>query len=210
MLESLPDSLDETYEWMLCKIDSHFIDDARRVLTFLCFTPKPMSVSGLIDGIAVNTKDYTGLNKKRRLQSSNDTHQICLGLVEIGIRRKIYCLSPKEAEDTSIIRIVHFSIGECLASERIQRQKATIFSLNSVTVHAKTAEIHLTYLLENAFSTSTLEEEGTNPTTLRAKFSLIRYAIWFGYDHYDKTTGPVPELDLLVIQLFQRQRSFAT
>lgn len=199
MLESLPVSLDETYARMLCNIDSYLIDDARRILTLLCFAQRPMSVSQLIDGIAIDVKGVMGLKKNRRLQGSDDIHQICLGFVENGGWGKGLRFTPKDDEKESIIRIAHFSIREYLVSERIQHQRAAIFSLNSVTIHAELAQIYLIYLLEDGLLKSTVAKD----------FPLARFAAWSWPDHYKSTIGPVPELDRLVIQLFERQQSFA-
>lgn len=196
MLESLPDSLDETYERMLSKIDSHLIDDARRILAFLCFAPTPMFVSQLIDGIAVDIEDYTGLNKKRRLQGADDIHQICRDFVKISSREESIGLNPR-TED-SIVRIAHFSIREYLVSKVVQHEKARIFSFDSVTIQAKFAQIYLMYLLEDGIHESTAEQE----------FPLAPYAAQFWDHHYKNTIGPVAELDRLIIQLFQRQESF--
>ncbi|KAL8991075.1 MAG: hypothetical protein Q9169_007954, partial [Polycauliona sp. 2 TL-2023] len=53
VLGSLPESLDETYERMLCNIDGYLAEDARRILTLLCFASRPLKVEELIDGVAV-------------------------------------------------------------------------------------------------------------------------------------------------------------
>ena len=202
MLDSLPDSLDETYERTLCDIDSHSIDDARRILLLLCFAAKPLTLSQLIDGIAVDTEGHTGLNKKRRLQGFDDIHEICPGFVEISP-------DPKNSADVGpIVRIAHFSIREYLESGRIQHQRATIFSLDSVTAHAEIAHICLVYLLEDGLASSRWED--AIKCSLIEKFPLTRYAVWFWEDHYKCTVGPVPNLDQLIIQLFQSLRSFTT
>ena len=196
MLESLSDSLDETYERMLSKIDSHLIDDARRILTFLCFAPRPMFVSQLIDAIAVDIEGYTGLNKKRQLQGSDDIYQICRSFVTIGSGRPSLCSSPENKY--SIVRIAHFSIREYLVSKFIHHQNARIFSFDSVTIQAKMAQIYLIYLLE----------AGSHEPTEEQEFPLAPHAAWSWHYHYKNTMGPVPELDRLIIQLFQRERCF--
>lgn len=49
---------------MLCNIDDHLIEDARRILTLLCFAARPLTVPELIDGIAVEIEGSIGLNPK--------------------------------------------------------------------------------------------------------------------------------------------------
>jgi hypothetical protein len=53
-LESLPHSLDETYERMLCNISATCIEDAQRILAVLCFSARPLTVTELIDAHASN------------------------------------------------------------------------------------------------------------------------------------------------------------
>ena len=84
MLNSLPESLDETYERMLCNINYHLAEDARRILTLLCFAERPLTVQELIDGVAVEINgDSSGLNHKRRLQDSHGIRDICGGFIDI-------------------------------------------------------------------------------------------------------------------------------
>ena len=83
MLKSLPESLDETYERMLCNIDSYWIEDTQRMLTMLCFASRPLTVRELIDSVAVETGESAGLNRKRRLQDFDGIREICGGLVDI-------------------------------------------------------------------------------------------------------------------------------
>jgi hypothetical protein len=49
-LKSLPRSLDETYERILCGIDEGSIEEAQRILTLLCFSSRPLTVQEVIDG----------------------------------------------------------------------------------------------------------------------------------------------------------------
>jgi ankyrin repeat domain-containing protein 50 len=57
LLDSLPQSLDETYERMLCNIDANSVEDARRILILICFAGRPYIVPELIDAIAVELGD---------------------------------------------------------------------------------------------------------------------------------------------------------
>lgn len=139
VLNSLPQSLDETYERMLCNVDHYLIEDARRILTLLCFAPRPLTVQELIDGVAVEISGSPGLNRKRRLQDSDDIRDICLDFVDSGLDTDPTSTAYDDRNLTPTARIAHFSVQEYLESERIQHQKAAIFSLTSVTAHAEIA-----------------------------------------------------------------------
>ena len=204
MLSSLPQSLDETYERMLCNIDDYLIEDAKRILTLLCFASRPLTIQELIDGVAVEINGFTGLNRKRRLQDSEDICNICLGLIDIGLDADQTTETYHEEELTPTIRIAHFSVQEYLESERIRHQKAAIFSLTSVTAHVEITKICLIYLLEHDLSSSNLNQ------SLLDKFPLAQFAAMYWYHHYQKTKNSAPELNDFILNLFQHQDSFAT
>lgn len=84
LLNSLPQSLEETYERILCYIDPSSIEDAHRILTLLCYAPKPLTVRELIDGIAVEIKSLR-LNIGRRFHNAIDIQEICSNLIDIGL-----------------------------------------------------------------------------------------------------------------------------
>ena len=70
---------------MLCNIDQANVEDARRIFTLLCSALRPLLVSELIDGIAIELSGQARLNLKRRLRDPDDIHQICPGLIDIDI-----------------------------------------------------------------------------------------------------------------------------
>jgi hypothetical protein len=206
MLRSLPESLDETYERMLCNIDNHAIEDARRVLSLLCFASRPLKVQELIDGMAVEILNGVGLNQKRRLQDANDIHGICPGLIEIGLDSTSLTEALDEEHGPHFVptvRMAHFLVQEYLESERIRHQRAAIFSLSSATAHSEISQVCLLYLLEPALSTSTPVEN------LLEKYPLGRFAAEFWYYHYQEADRP-DELNGIILKLFQQQDSFTT
>ena len=189
---------------MLCNIDHYLIEDARRILTLLCFAPRPLTVREVIEGVAVKINNSTGLNRKRRLQDSNDIREICVGFIDIGLGTDHTTETYHEEELTPTVRIAHFSVQECLESERIRDQKAAMFSLASVTAHTEIAQIGLTYLLEHDLSSSILDQ------SLLKDFPLAQFAAMYWYHHYQKSANSTPGLNDLISRLFQCQDSFMT
>ena len=204
MLGSLLQSLDETYERMLCKIDHSLIEDARRILTLLCFAIRPLKVQESIDGIAVENNGSTGLNRRRRLQDADDIREICLGFVDIGLSDSHSNETYYGGDLTPTVRIAHFSVQEYIESERIRHQKAAIFSLNSATAHADIAQICLVYLLELGLSSSDLDQ------SLVEAFPLAQFAAMYWCHHYRMVGDLHPGIDSLIVKLFQNQHSFVT
>lgn len=165
-LNSLPQSLDETYEKILCSIDDRLIEDARRILTLLCFAIRPITVSEIIDGVAVEINSAR-LNTKRRLHNADDIREICAGLVDFDTRSRRY----------TTVRIAHFSIQEYLESERIQRQKAAIFSMSGATAHEEIAQICLLYWLELGLAIPKPDQN------VLKRYPLAVFAAESWYDH---------------------------
>ena len=189
---------------MLCNIDHSLVEDARRILTLLCFASRPLTVREIIDGVAVEINNSKGLNRKRRLQDSNDIREICVGFIDIGLGTDHTTETHHEEELTPTVRIAHFSVQEYLESERIRHQKAVMFSLASITAHAEIAQICLTYLLEHGLSSSNLDQN------LLEEFPLAKFAAMYWYHHYQTTAKHDPGLEDSILKLFQRQNLFAT
>lgn len=176
LLNSLLQTLDETYERILCSIDDNLIDDARRILTLLCFAARPLSVSELIDGVAVEIKPPR-LNAKRRLQNADDVLEICLGLVDVVSNDNIIGTNSRK-QQTQTVRIARFSVREYLESGRIQRPKAARFGLSGAAAHAEIAQICLIYWLEPSLAVTKLDKR------LLEQYRLANLAAKFWYDHY--------------------------
>ena len=193
LLNSLPVSLDETYEVLLCKIDKSLVEDCRRILTLLCFSARPLTVSELIGAIAVDINSAR-LDPKRRLRNADGIHDICVGLVDIGLTPDDKITSNGKKENKQIVRIAHFSVQEYLESERIQNQKAAMFSLTAVIAHAQITQICLIYILEPGLDVTKLDE-----------YPLAHFAARFWFHHYKSTEYQDFKSNNLILQLFQCQ-----
>ena len=189
---------------MLCKIDNHLIQDARRILILLCFAARPLTVPELIDGIAVDIEAPKGLNHKRRLQDSDDIRSICSGFVEIGLDTDLNNEVYYVEDSTPTVRIAHFSVQEYLESESIRHHRAAMFSVNSGLAHAEIAQICLVYLLEGDLANSVPSD------IFVEKFPLAHFAATYWYRHYRDVVDPSPAVNSLILELFQRWHSFMT
>ncbi|EXJ75295.1 uncharacterized protein A1O5_01991 [Cladophialophora psammophila CBS 110553] len=197
-LHSLPRSLDETYERMLCSIDESSVEDARRILTLLCFSFQPLTVPELIEGIAVDLDEPARLNCRRRLQDADDIRNICPGLIDINDH-----VDSEKMQMAPIVRLAHFSVQEYLESDRITKQKAANFALQSAPAHAEIAQIFLVYLLEPELSSGPLHE------TINT-FPLALAAAAFWSDHYRNGGAVTSQLKSLISRLFSQQNSLRT
>jgi ankyrin repeat domain-containing protein 50 len=202
----LPQSLDDTYERILRNIDEGSIEDARRILILLCFSSRPLTVQELIDGIAVDLQEPACLNLRRRLQDVDDLREICPGLIDVGVQADNERDSGADSDDdiyelTQTLRIAHFSVQEYLESERIKLHR---FALKAASAHEEIAQICLVYLQEPGLSSGR-----SNHTNLK-EFPLAHFAAQFWHDHYKNSMNTAPQLDRLILALFQRQDTFFT
>ncbi|KAJ5091889.1 hypothetical protein NUU61_006759 [Penicillium alfredii] len=193
-LNSLPPDLDRTYERMLCSIEDSCIDDARRILTLLCFSARPLTVDELVHGHAVNLEKLS-FEREDRLLDPDSPFEICPGLIDIV---------PVD-DSTTTLRIAHFSVQEYLQSDQIRGQKASMYSLQPEPSHNELAQTCLVYLLDPELSSNDLDDE------VIEEFPLAPYAAMFWYHHYLKSGAAATETEDLVVKLFRdQQESFRT
>ena len=199
--------MDETYERILCSIDEGSIKDARRILTLLCFSFRPLTVQEVIDGIAVDLDEPACLNLRRRLQDADDLREICPGLIDFGVKRDDETQFESDGYNdiegmTPTVRIAHFSVQEYLESDRITQQKAASFALQSASAHAEIAQICLVYLQEPGLSSGALDQ------TKLKEFPLAHFAALFWHHHYRNATSATSRLDPLILRIFQQHQGF--
>ena len=184
---------------MLCNIDQDSIEDARRMLTLLCFASRPLSVPELIDGIAVETTEPTGLNKDRRFRDYNDINEICPGFTSLNVADD----DDDDVDELPTVQIAHFSVQEYLESGRIRHEKAKIFSLNIVIAHEEIARICLIYLLDHNFLSSELDW-----SSIGEEYPLAHFAAQYWCSHYKSTATPASKLDGLISRFFGQKEAF--
>ncbi|OQV11276.1 NACHT domain-containing protein, partial [Cladophialophora immunda] len=100
-LRTLPQSLDETYERILCSIESR--EEARQILSLLCYASRPLSVDEVAEALAVDTDDLGCYDPRSKFTGGvDDVLRICPGLIDTSLR----------TDGVQILRIEHFSVQE--------------------------------------------------------------------------------------------------
>ncbi|RMZ90991.1 hypothetical protein DV736_g1777, partial [Chaetothyriales sp. CBS 134916] len=69
-LRTLPQSLDETYERILCGIESR--EEAQQILSLLCYASRPMSVDEVTEALAVDIDDLECYDPRSRFTGGAD------------------------------------------------------------------------------------------------------------------------------------------
>jgi len=171
---------------MLLNIDTASIGYARRILMWLCFSKRPLTIPELIDGIAVELGDHAQFNRKRRLYDKD----ISIAL-DSEKRLKLEGDMP-----SYLVSIAHYSVQEYLQSDRLWKQEVASFSMSGITLNIEIAQTCLVYLLD--------------PTLLNAKATyntlnelpLLRYAAEYWYQHIKEDEPSFSQIHSFVLQLF--------
>jgi hypothetical protein len=80
-LRSLPKSLDETYDRILSNIDKIYRDDAQKILQWLTFSARPVTLAEVAEVLAVDVENCCLLHCDQRLANPRDILTICSCLV---------------------------------------------------------------------------------------------------------------------------------
>ncbi|KAH8756434.1 hypothetical protein BGZ57DRAFT_957852 [Hyaloscypha finlandica] len=132
-LKALPPTLDETYERILLSIDKDDRGKAHTALQWLTFSARPLQLQEVAEAVVMEP-ECDSFSPEDRMFEPYDIISICRSLVSIS-------------EDTSELRLAHYSVQEYLVSERIRKGPASFFSVIRVSADTLIAEVCLTYIL---------------------------------------------------------------
>ncbi|KAF9770168.1 hypothetical protein IL306_012314, partial [Fusarium sp. DS 682] len=176
-LRSLPRDLDETYRRMVRNIPSEYKSSAIRLLQFLVYTKRPLTLAEAIEVIATEIdQEPRGFDIDGRLSLKTDVLRYCPSLVIIA-EVAYYAGTVEE------LHLGHFSVKEYLL-------KQAQFNLESASIAiSKTC---LTYLTDIRGSYS----------TIRRDFPMARYAAgyWTEYAVSAKTSEDIARITVSFLQ----------
>jgi hypothetical protein len=99
-LKALPKSLDETYDRILLNIDEQHCDQAYKVLQWLAFSARPVTLAEVAEGLVVDLDQGCMLEADAKLQDPYDILTICSSLVTVSSQG---FLSNKGKEDQGML-----------------------------------------------------------------------------------------------------------
>jgi ankyrin repeat protein len=187
-LATLPQTLDETYDRILTAISKEDCEYAMRILQWLTFSVRPLSVEEIAEVVAIDVARDPAFDRNEVLEDPLEALNICSSLVTVitneaeGIPRS----------DQRIIALAHYSVQEYLVSDRIKQGAAKQYSMQEVECHNAMAKGSLMYLtqFQQPMSTEVLEAS-----------ALARYAAEFWSSHLQKagneTEGSVLAMSLM-------------
>ncbi|KAL5462753.1 hypothetical protein PMIN06_001446 [Paraphaeosphaeria minitans] len=166
-LATLPPTLDQTYDCILSAISEEDSDYAIRILQWLTFSERPMSVEEIAEVVALDAARDPSFERNEVLEDPLDVLNICSSLVTVTV-----VLTRR------IVALAHYSVQEYLLSDRIKEGLAKQYGMEKNECQTSITVGCLKYLAQLQ---QPLSEE-----TLQA-FALAPYVARFWSHHLRKT-----------------------
>jgi hypothetical protein len=185
-LGELPADLDQTYDRILCTISLNNQPKVMRILQWLYFSFRPLSLGELAELYILDPEGDTFFDDTQRLSGPDVVLGYLPNLVTMMPTDFSQEVGPHPFESSALyqpakIILAHFSIKEYLISERIRNGPAKNFSIAECDAHLQIAESSLDY---HVFLSKT--ELATQATVQH--FQLWDYAVTYWMRHL----GSVP------------------
>lgn len=181
-LQTLPQTLDGTYDRILLNIPRDYAREAYTALQFLTVARCSVSVADVAEAVAVNQETHT-FDPNDRLTDPFDVIEILSSLVTYSSDQILLRSSQTPrygsfpgAERATEIRLAHYSVKEYLLSDRIRSGKASAFNMPGYEAHTSVAELCLTYLIS-------FDQPDFVSAELLLDYPFGLYAAQFWYQH---------------------------
>ncbi|ORY14382.1 hypothetical protein BCR34DRAFT_231296 [Clohesyomyces aquaticus] len=195
-LATLPPTLDQTYDRILSAISKEDSEYALRILRWLTFSARPLSIDEVAEVVAIDAKRDPAFDRDEVLEDPLEVLNICSSLVTMAVDNKYRNReSPRQ-----IVTLAHYSVKEYLVSDRIWTGKAAKYGMRGDVCHDAIAAGSLGYLLQ-------FQQPQLKPDFLRS-FNLARYSAEFWSSHAQKRGNLTKETTQIAVRLCSRE-SFA-
>jgi len=210
-LNSLPLTLDATYERILLRIDPAQVSLARVALEFVIFSMRPPTLDELAEAAAVGSYDGP-FDIGNRLFEPEDILRMCSSLLvleypdldspkmddESDSEDSVVDLNSSETDNPNpkppTVKPAHYTVSEYIQSTRIRSSPAKFFAMSRDSGDASLAKICLRYLL----IFNDLEPLGA---TVSKEYPLLKYAPKFWHRH---VTSTVIQRDEVTVDLLMK------
>ncbi|KAJ4339413.1 hypothetical protein N0V95_007791 [Ascochyta clinopodiicola] len=191
-LATLPQTLDQTYDRILTAISDGDCEYAMRILQWLTFSMRPMSVEEVAEVVAIDVARDPAFDCDDVLEDPLEALNICSSLVTISTTQGQGISGPARR----IITLAHYSVQEYLVSDRIQQGPAKQYKMHETGSHGMITDGCLKYLLQ--LQRPLLEEVIQTST-------LALYAAEFWSSHLGQTGEDMTRLSKLAIDLMSTE-----
>lgn len=143
-LDRLPKTLNETYKRILYGIREEDRPDSIRILQFLLYAKRPLSIEEAVDILAVVPGEKPPFHADNRMPDPRMLLKFCSSLITIvEVEKQLEW--PKSSVKETQIRLAHFSVKEYLTSEG-EDKGSFRQHLESTTAELCITQINLAYL----------------------------------------------------------------
>ncbi|KFY95523.1 hypothetical protein V500_02750 [Pseudogymnoascus sp. VKM F-4518 (FW-2643)] len=152
-LTTLPPTLDETYDRILCAINEEDSEYAVRILRWLAFSSRPLLVEEISEVVAINPDRDPMFNQDEVLEDPLEILDICSSLITITTTDNIIEDFPKASKfgyvpSGKVVGLAHYSVKEYLVSKRSRPNRAERYSIQDASCNGFLAISCLGYLLQ--------------------------------------------------------------
>jgi hypothetical protein len=191
-LATLPHTLDQTYDRILTAISEEDCDYAMRLLQWLTFSTRPMSVDEVAEVVAIDVARDPAFDRDEVLEDPLEALNICSSLVTISTMQAEGRSDPAQR----IIALAHYSVKEYLVSDRIKQGPAKQYNMHEAECHGVMMDGCLKYLIQLQ---RPLSEEVIQTS------ALARYAAEFWSSHLRQTGEDMESLSQLAMGLMSTE-----
>ncbi|KAL9029455.1 MAG: hypothetical protein Q9196_002298 [Gyalolechia fulgens] len=184
-LGELPATLDETYERILRAIEPADADEAYRILQWLAFAERPLTLEEIAEA-AVTNGDGGPIDPEERLFDPYEVLRICNSLISVTEDTLSICGSWTTGK---VVRFAHFSVKEYLLSPRVLKT----YHMDTRTSQQQIGQSCLSALLQN----DEVDADQQSP--------LVKYAAQYWFQHlrnFQACANDTSSFKVLVERLF--------
>ncbi|RII22710.1 hypothetical protein CUC08_Gglean013428 [Alternaria sp. MG1] len=116
-LATLPRTLDQTYDRILTAISEEYAEYAMRILQWLTFSARPLSVEEVAEVVAIDVARDPAFDRDEVLEHPLEVLDICSSLVTITTNE----VDRRSGSAQRIVALAHYSVQEYLVSDRIRQ-----------------------------------------------------------------------------------------
>ncbi|KAL8956660.1 MAG: hypothetical protein Q9193_005878 [Seirophora villosa] len=206
-LESLPQTLHETYERILCTINKSHERLAIKALQWLLYSRRPLTVQELAEVLAIDVEAEPRFDVNSRLADDDDVISVCSSLITITQgpdewHSRSYWWAAGEPKN--YVRFAHFSVKEYLTSRTILDGPAARYAAGPLRGHITIAEDCISYVLQ-LIKESNAATEFTG--VVSDTFPLAEYAVSCWMEHAMRAGQKQERVFSLLCELFLAEAS---
>jgi ankyrin repeat protein len=188
-LATLPQTLDQTYDRILTAISEEDCEYAMRILQWLTFSARPLSVEEIAEVVAIDVARDPAFDRDEVLEDPLEALNICSSLVTITLNKA----EGRRRPDYRIIALAHYSVREYLVSDRIKQGQAKQYSMREAECHDAITRGCLKYLMH---FTQPISEEALKVS------AMATYSAEFWSSHLCKAEAKLGKTSELAVRLF--------